>query len=216
MASIPARVLLLAAALTSAAPAWANEPERPLPQEPRAAPAPPNERANTSEVPTLDFDLLGTPREKANPALEHAVETRRSMLTLHQGFGIATLAALAATVVVGQLDFNDRFRGGGDTGKYHSWHAGLAYGTSALFLTTGLLALFAPKPYPKPLRFDSALVHKIAMGTAAAGMIAQIVLGIVARGQAGSVQERDLAAVHQAIGYVTLGAMTVGVVAFTF
>ncbi len=164
----------------------------------------------------LDFNLLGAPKEKADPALQHRIEMRRTMLTLHQGFGIATLAALAATTIVGQLDFNDRFRGGGDTGKYHGWHAGLAYGTSALFLTTGLLALLAPKPYPKPVRLDTALLHKIAMGTAAAGMITQIVLGIVSRGQAGSVSERNLATAHQIVGYATLGAMTTGVVVLFF
>ncbi len=174
----------------------------------------PREAAPTS--PSLDFDLLGVPKEKADPKLQHDIAMRRTLLTLHQGFGIATWAALAATTVLGQLDFNDRFRGGGDTGKYHAWHSGLAYGTSALFLATGLLAVAAPKPYREPLRLDTALLHKIAMGTAAAGMITQVVLGIVARGQAGSLSERHLATAHQIIGYATFGAMTAGVVVLVF
>jgi hypothetical protein len=132
------------------------------------------------------------------------------MLTLHQGVGIATWASLAATTIVGQLDLNDRFRGGGDTGRFHPWHTGLAYGTSALFLGTALLAVLAPVPYPKRLGLDTATIHKASMAIASAGMIAEIVLGILARRNAGSLGERDLANAHQIVGYATLGAMTVG------
>ena len=170
----------------------------------------------TPQPPDLDFDLLGKPAKKANPEVQRKLETRRKMLTLHTGIGIATWASLATTTVVGQLNFNDRFRGGGDTGKYHGWHTGLAYGTSALFLTSALLGVLAPKPFSEPLRLDTATLHKIAMGVATAGMITQIVLGIVARGQAGSVSERDLATAHQIVGYSTLGAMTIGMTVFLF
>jgi hypothetical protein len=168
------------------------------------------------QAPELDFDLLGKPAKKANPEVQRKLETRRKMLTLHTSIGIATWATLATTTVVGQLNFNDRFRGGGDTGKYHGWHTGLAYGTSALFLTSALLGVLAPKPFSEPLRLDTALLHKIAMGVATAGMITQIVLGIVARGQAGSVSERDLATAHQIVGYSTLGAMTFGMTVLLF
>jgi hypothetical protein len=204
---VPLVVALVVAppAASALAPGGEDEP---------AKPEPPPELSPRS--PSLDFDLLGTPREKADPALQHAIETRRTMLTLHQGLGFASWAAMTATVVVGQLDFNDRFRGGGDTGKYHGWHTGLAIGTSTLFLASGLLAILAPKPFPTPLRLDTALLHKIAMGAAAAGMITQIVLGLVARGQDGSVSERNVATVHQVVGYATLGAMTAGVVVFLF
>ncbi|ABS24800.1 hypothetical protein [Anaeromyxobacter sp. Fw109-5] len=167
-------------------------------------------------APELDFDLLGKPAKKANPEVQRKLETRRKMLTLHTGIGIATWAALATTTAVGQLDFDDRFRGGGDTGKYHGWHTGLAYGTSALFLTTALLGVLAPKPFSEPARLDTALLHKIAMGVATAGMITQIVLGVVARGQAGSLSERDLATAHQLVGYSTLGAMTFGMTVLVF
>jgi hypothetical protein len=138
------------------------------------------------------------------------------MLALHQGFGIAAWAALAATTLVGQLDFDDRFRGGGDTGRYHAWHRGLAAGAGALFLATGLLGILAPEPYPKPLRLDTATVHKAAMGLAAAGMAAQLILGLAARGRAGTLSERRLAEAHQVVGYATFGAMTGGVVVLLF
>ena len=138
------------------------------------------------------------------------------MLTFHQGLGIATWSALAATTVVGQLDFNDRFRGGGDTGKYHGTHKALAYGTSTLFLGTGLLGLLAPEPYEKKVGFDTATVHKSSMALATAGMATQIALGLLARGSAGKLRERDLATAHQVTGYATLGAMTVGAVVLFF
>lgn len=168
--------------------------------------------------PPLDFDLL--PPEPAGAAadlrFEKEVRRRRKMLTLHQGLGIATWSALAATTIVGQLDLDDRFRGGGDTGRYHGAHKVLAYGTSTLFLATGLLGLLAPEPYEKKVRLDTATVHKASMGLAAAGMATQIVLGLLARGSAGRLRERDLANAHQITGYATLGAMTAGAVVLFF
>jgi hypothetical protein len=138
------------------------------------------------------------------------------MLTLHQGLGIATWAAMTATVVVGQLDFDDRFRGGGDTGKYHGWHKGLAYGTATLFATTAALALLAPEPYAKKSRFDTATAHKASMAVAAVGLAAQVALGVWARSLEGELSERDVAAAHQAIGYATLGAMSFGALVLAF
>jgi hypothetical protein len=169
-------------------------------------------------VPDLDFELLPSPA--ATPALDLAldreVKQRRRMLSAHQGLGIATWAAMAGTVVVGQLDFDDRFRGGGDTGRYHGWHKGLAYGTAALFTASATLALLAPEPYRKEARLDTATVHKVSMALAAVGLAAQIVLGVRARSLEGEVRERDVATAHQVIGYATFAAMTVGAVVLTF
>lgn len=184
---------------------------------PAQGPAP--DLSTPAPSPSLDFDLLAPAAGVAvvDPAQEKAVDRRRSMLKVHQGLGIATVATLAATSVVGQLDFNDRFRGGGDTGQYHSAHKALAYGSAALFTAAGLLAVLAPEPYAKKGgRADTATVHKWAMGVATAGMVAQIALGIAARGKAGTTQERDLAAAHQIIGYTTLGATTVGAAVLFF
>lgn len=195
----------------------APAPSEKPPPAPGEKPAPPSGQQPPSLAPgELNFELLPPPEKKGNPELDRQVETRRELLTLHQGVGFATWATLAATVVVGQLDFNDRFRGGGDTGKYHGWHTGLAYSSAALFAGTAALALLAPKPYPTPARLDTAMLHKIAMGTAAVGMVTQIVLGITARGQTGSESERHLATAHQIVGYATFAAFTTGVVVFLF
>jgi len=213
-------VLLL---LVAVPPAQAEEPPATAP--PPEQVAPPSAEALRPAPPaapsSFDFDLLGASPAGAgpiDPAFERAVGKRRLMLKVHQGLGIATWSALAATAVVGQLDFNDRFRGGGDTGKYHGAHKGLAYGSAALFTTAAVFSLLAPTPYAKKTErtLDTATLHKIAMGVAAAGMLAQVVLGVSARREAGSLRERDLAAAHQVLGYATLGAATAGAVILLF
>jgi hypothetical protein len=184
------------------------------------APAGAQEPGEPGPPPDLDFELLPADRAASEPpidlALELEVNRRRRMLGVHQGLGIATWTAMAGTVVLGQLDFDDRFRGGGDTGRYHGWHRGLAYGTAALFTASAALALLAPEPYAKKSRLDTATVHKVSMAVAAAGLAAQIALGVWARSLEGELSERDVAAAHQVLGYATLGAMTVGAVVFVF
>lgn len=217
--SVPALALVLPL-LVAAGTALADEPATPPPAPAADAPPPSAEQLRPAPpAPSLDFDLLGPPpAAAADPALDRAVARRRTMLTVHQGLGIATWSALAATAVVGQLDFDDRFRGGGDTGKYHGAHKGLAYGSAALFAGAAAFSLLAPSPYEKRTArgFDTARAHKITMGVAAAGMLAQVALGIAARNQAGSLRERDLAAAHQVLGYATLGAATAGAVVLFF
>lgn len=226
MRSRPVSAPILALLLVVASrPALAEEPPTPPPEQ-AAAPAPPPSSEALRPAPpaapsSFDFDLLGASPAGAkpvDPAFERAVARRRLMLKVHQGLGIATWSALAATAVVGQLDFNDRFRGGGDTGRYHTAHKGLAYGSAALFTTAAIFALLAPTPYAKRTErtLDTVTLHKIAMGVAAAGMLAQVVLGVVARREAGSLRERDLAAAHQVVGYATLGAASAGAVVLLF
>jgi hypothetical protein len=204
--------LALLASNGSATEAVADPPPAPIPAD-HAAPTP-------APGPALDFELLEPPAAEAptpDPAFAQRVEKRRTMLKLHQGLGIATWAALAATTVVGQLQFDDRFRGGGDTGRYRTPHKVLVATSATLFTATGLLGLLAPEPYRKrPAGLDTATLHKVLMGVATAGMVAQVILGVAARGKAGTTQERDLAVAHQVIGYTTFGAMTAGAVVLFF
>jgi len=200
---------------------------------PGAAPAPPSAAAAPGPAPaaapdlsaplppgSLDFDLLEAAPAAAparDPAFEKRVERRRTLLKLHQGLGLATWASLAATSAAGQAQFDDRFRGGGDTGKWRTPHRVLVVTSTTLFASAGLLALLAPEPYAKRAgRLDTATLHKVSMGVATAGMVAQVILGLAARGKAGTLRERDLAATHQLVGYATLGAMTVGAAVLFF
>jgi hypothetical protein len=169
-----------------------------------------------------DLDLLpppATPDPEAvarRQALERDLQQRRKLLQLHQLGGMLTLASLGATVVFGQLNYIDRYGGGGDTRRWYEWHRYSAFTSAALFAGTGALALFAPSPLEKPARLDTAMLHRIAMGVATAGMVSQLILGFVTASKGGSISQRDFALAHQIIGYTTFGATAVGFGVLTF
>ncbi len=169
-----------------------------------------------------DIDLL--PHEAVPDAataarqqeVERQLHRRRQMLQLHQLGGMLTLASLGATVVFGELNYIDKYGGGGDTGRWSPWHLGSAYTATAIFAATGALAILAPSPIEKPARLDTAMLHRIAMGVASAGMVTQILLGILTASKEGSVSQRDFALAHQIVGFTTFGATAVGFGVLTF
>ncbi|NOK16671.1 hypothetical protein [Corallococcus carmarthensis] len=173
-----------------------------------------------SSEPSLDFDLL-TPEAEASaglldPNLQKDLETRRTMLKLHQGLGLAMAGGLTAATVLGQIQFNESFRGGGDDRTLLAWHRGVVIGTSLLFATVGTLGLLAPDPVERAFQWDTVTFHKIFMSLATAGMIAQAVLGILATHSYGELQEPKYATAHQVVGYATLGCVAAGIVTLTF
>ncbi|WP_375769044.1 hypothetical protein NR798_46495 [Archangium gephyra] len=212
-----------AAGKKSAQPAQTSKKSSQPPEksEPEPAAQPPADAPVQQSEPDMDFDLLEpspaaeTPK-LVDPELEKAIAARRTMLTLHQGLGLATLTTLAATVVVGQLHFNDRYRGGGDTHRFDAWHTGLVIGSSTLFTSTGLLGLFAPTPFKKELRLDTITLHKLFVSLATAGMLTQVVLGIVTGNHEGKLSQVDLVTAHQVVGYATLGAVGAGALMIVF
>jgi hypothetical protein len=163
-----------------------------------------------------DIDLLPPP-VAPDPAaaarqqqLEGELQTRRKMLQLHQLGGMLTLASLGATVIFGQLNYDDLYGGGGYTRRWYDWHCYSAFTSAALFAGTGALALFAPSPLEKRMRLDTAMLHRIAMGVATAGIATQVVLGFVTAGKGGSLSQRDFALAHQIVGYSTFAASAAG------
>src|SRR3954462_6570270 len=169
-----------------------------------------------------DFNLLA-PEKKPDAAalaaqarIQGEARRRRTMLQLHQIGGFATLATMTATVVLGQLNYMDKYGGGGDFGTYKTAHSISAYTTAAVFTATGLLAFLAPNPFEKPLRVDTATMHKASMIVATAGMATQIILGIATAGKEGTLAQRDLALAHQIVGYTTLVATYTGFLVLTF
>lgn len=189
----------------------ASGDEEGRPAEPGERKPPPREQP----APPLDFDLLGPPAP-APKVDEGALRLRRTMLSWHQGAGLALLGLQLATTVVGQLNYSDRFAGGPSTGRYELTHKVLAYSTLGLFAIDGSLALLAPSPLRRDEGFDRVTLHKIAMFTAAAGMLAQGILGVVTREREGYLNQSQLATIHLAVGYATLAAVGVGVGALTF
>jgi hypothetical protein len=138
------------------------------------------------------------------------------MLQLHQVGGMLTLASLGATVIFGQLNYIDKYGGGGDTGQWQNWHRYSAFTSAAIFAGTAALAIFAPSPLEKPMRLDTVMLHRISMGVATAGMVTQIILGIVTASKGGEVSQRDFALAHQIVGYTTFAATAVGFAVLTF
>ncbi len=224
----------------SAAPAAPAAPQQPAAPGAAAAtpsplPAPPLPEALPPSAPPLitklapapvsssdDFDLLAPAPvfDKAQLAQAHLLEeqlaTRRTMLGVHQIAGFVNLAGVATAVVLGQLNYNDKYAGGGDTEKYITAHKVAAYGSAGIFAATGLLALLAPSPIDQPTRLSTATVHKTCMAVATAGMVAEVVLGIVAASKNGSLSQRDFALGHQIIGYTTAVATAGGFIAITW
>ncbi len=91
-----------------------------------------------------------------------------------------------------------------------------AYTAAGIFTATALLAVLAPNPLDKSLRLDTATLHKAAMAVATAGLVTQIVLGIVTAHSEGSLSQRDVALAHQIVGYTTLAATAAGFLVLTF
>lgn len=138
------------------------------------------------------------------------------MLQLHQLGGFVTLGAMGATVVLGQMNYADKYGGGGDTRRFMVVHRWLGIGTAVVFAATGALAIFAPSPLPKPVRLDTATAHKVALAIASAGMLAQIILGPLIASKEGQTSQRDFALAHQIVGYTTLAATAAGAAVLTF
>ena len=160
------RSIAIVILLSSAA--YAQQPATPPPAPPPSAPSG-----------DFGFDLGNeakkpTPTESASEKerlakLERKVHLRRSMLQWHQALGFVTLVALAATDIIGQLNYQDKFVSSGtDAGTFATAHEWMGIGTTTLFGVTGILALAAPNPYPKPIKLDAALVHKVSMAIATA------------------------------------------------
>jgi hypothetical protein len=164
----------------------------------------------------LDFDLLGEAKPPPVPPEDRSMRHRRRLLGLHQTAGIGLFALQVATTVAGQLNYNDRF-GDANTARYKTPHAVFAYTTLGVFAATGALALLAPDPASKPDRgFDRVSLHKLSMFTAAAGMAAQVALGIYTAHRDGYENKQDFGRIHLVVGYATLAAVTAGVSAIVF
>jgi hypothetical protein len=177
----------------------------------------------TAEQPQgQDFDLLAPqkPPDEAARArdqqLMQQLGRRRTMLQLHQLGGYATLATMTVAVVLGQINYLDKYGGGGDTGRWITPHAIAAFTAAGVFAATGVLAVLAPSPLEKPLRLDTVTLHKIAMAVATAGLVAQVVLGPITASKEGQLSQRDFALVHQIVGYTTLVATYTGFLVLTF
>jgi hypothetical protein len=205
-------------------PAPAPAPSAP-PKEIKAAPAtaaPTPAPAAKKEKDDLDFDLLGK-SQKMNPEelaaaerIEQLAKTRRTMLMIHQALGFTLMGVATANTAIGTLNYWDKFGGGGFTNNFELLHLISSMTTAGVFTAQGLIALFAPDPYDKPGRWDSARVHRILMAASTVGMIAQIVLGFVSSTRLGHTDQRDFARIHLGVGYATYALTMAGGLVYLF
>jgi hypothetical protein len=127
---------------------------------------------------------------------------------------------MLAACVVGQLNYGNLYGSGGSgSGAYILPHEILVYSTAMAFVATAGYALFAPKPYAKPLKLDTGLLHRVAVLGASAGMVAQMVLGFVTARTADAGNPYNLernATAHAVLGWTTFGLMTVAAASWVF
>ena len=171
------------------------------------------------------FDLFGDTAaqqaELANPGLEKEIKRRRSMLRTHQVLGITTLTLMTATAIVGQFNYANTYGShASGNGDLRVPHMVLSYTTAASFATTAYFSLFAPDPVERESSgLDTVTLHKIAVLGATAGMLAQAGLGFSAARSADAghpTRPGDLAAIHQVIGWTTLGFMAAAAAVWVF
>lgn len=184
------------------------------PSQPASTPA-------ASDAKALDFDLLAPPVSsaldpRAAARFDRLVHMRRVMLQLHTFVGMALLVATTANVVLGTLNYYDRFGGGGYTNHYDLAHEVAAYTTFGLFTTNLVLGLAAPNPFERKIAADRLLVHRIFMFVAAAGFIAETILGIVSTSHYGANSEPSWALAHLGLGYATSACVYAGAAVFIF
>ncbi len=225
-------MMLLAVSLAAVPEQGGSTPPQPEGQPPppasQAQPPPPGQpQPQGGQGPSdMGFDLFGPaappPPSALSPDVARQAERRRTMLTLHQTFGIGTLVTMAATTVIGALDYHDLYGSGSGSGNYLWPHRILVGVTTLEFATAGFLAAFAPKPYAGEVSdrgFSTATVHKTATALATLGMLTQIGVGFVAarRAEAGNPNDRrSLARIHEVVGYTTMGLIVVAASAWVF
>jgi hypothetical protein len=166
-----------------------------------------------------DAALVGANSAANSADISEQSKRRRHRLETHQFLGLTTWAFMAASCIIGQLNYNDLYGGGSGRGGYMMPHRLLVYSTAGLFTATGIYALLAPQPYKKPLKFDTGLLHRIAAIGATAGMVAEVVLGFITARTADSGNSsgiKQTAEIHNAIGWTTFGFMTVAGTAWLF
>jgi hypothetical protein len=144
------------------------------------------------------FDMPLTTEERAKE-----FKARRTMLQLHQLGGYATLAALAATVVLGQLTYNGNESMAGV-------HGAVASTAIAMYFTTAGLALFTPPPAIRRGEWSTVSTHKLLATVHFSGMMLTPILGSMIEGN------RNVRTVHLASGYITTAAFAGAMLAVTF
>jgi hypothetical protein len=125
--------ILLALFLVSDVPLWASEPSLSF-----------QSYAKAPESSDLSVDDLGFSKEdtQADPQFQKDLETRSDMLRVHQTLGLITAVPMTAQMILGLTTSSNVANGSTDT----TLHTTLGLATVALYGTTALFEILAPKP----------------------------------------------------------------------
>lgn len=138
---------------------------------------------------------------------------RRTMLTIHEVAGFATLAAMIATATYGQLTLN----GNTSLGETHETLASITIGS---YFFTAAMSLLSPPPAIRRKEWNTISIHKGLAIVHFTGMIVTPLLADeIARRNPGATKEtidRDKAHVHQISGYITTAAFAGAMMVVTF
>lgn len=179
----------------------------------------------------LDLALGGDDDDGYTAALRERAEIAK----LHRAFGIATWATMAATLVLGGIQYYNLYGGSRDSNPCvrgdavfgqgqcsgEPWpHLVGAIATTALYTTTLSLSFLMPDP-GGAAEGDSEFAQKLRLHKALrwvhfAGMLAQLILGpIITHAESLGLDRTNdygtlqaLSATHMALGIVTFGALT--------
>jgi hypothetical protein len=145
---------------------------------------------------------------------EKEMGLRRTMLTIHEIGGFATLAAMLTTVVYGQLTLNGNLSLG-------ETHQAWATATIISYFTTASLSLLSPPPMVRRKEWNTVSIHKGLAIVHFTGMILTPLLAEgVAREERGSSSpakiDRDKAHIHQISGYITTATFAAAMMVIAF
>ncbi len=157
----------------------------------------------------FDFPLTEDGREKE-------MHLRRTMLTAHQIGGFTTLAAMLATVVVGQMIYNDYPNR--TSNNMRNLKSTLASTTIFLYFGTASLSVFTPPPMVRHKEWSTISTHKLLGTVHFTGMILTPLLASYIGGdeRPGSSISRNAETLHMISGYTTTAAFAAAMLVVTF
>jgi len=155
----------------------------------------------------FDFPLTEDGREKE-------MKLRRTMLEAHEIAGFATLAAMIATCVVGQIAYNEYPNRINPT--VGSLKSSLAAATILMYFGTASLSIFTPPPMIRRNEWSTVSTHKLLATIHFTGMLLTPLLADYIGGEHGGKISRTGETVHMISGYTTTAAFAAAMLVVTF
>lgn len=154
----------------------------------------------------FDFPLTEEGREKE-------IKLRRTLLTWHEVAGSATLLAMIATCIVGQMAYNNSNHINSDLGDLKS---SLGWATELMYFSTASLALFTPPPLVRHDKWNSISTHKLLATIHFTGMILTPILASQIGNEDGGRISRKVETAHMISGYATTATFAAAMMVIVF